>query len=390
MSNIESLGAAIIGTGFIGTVHAQMLRRLGVNVRGILGSSAKRGAEQASAMGVSHSYANLDELLADERIDIVHITSPNYAHFEHAKSILLAGKHVVCEKPLALTSTQSHELAEIAENSGKVAAVCYVYRHFALNQQARGMVDDGSLGDVRLVSGHFHQDWLALPTDWNWRLDSELGGELRSVSDIGTHWLDLVSFITGSKVESVFADLITFLPKREKPNGPVESFSSATGNTTSVNVDTDDSATIMLRLENGARGIFSTSQINIGRKNSMCWDIAGSRASAAWDNEKPDHLFIGHRDKPNEVLMRDFNLMNERGVAAASLPPGHVEGFADCFYAFFKAVYDDVLAGARSETSSWATFKDGHYEMQICNAILKSSQEGRWVTVKDIDQGATG
>jgi len=384
MTNFTKIGAAVIGTGFIGGVHIQALRRLGADVRGVLGSSPDRGEERAAALGVPKAYASLEDLLADDSVDVVHVTSPNHAHYPQVKAIFDAGKHVVCEKPLAMTSQQSVEMVELAKASGKVAAVCYNIRFYALNQQAHGMVQAGDLGDIRFVTGHYHQDWLAKETDWNWRLESAMGGELRSVGDIGTHWVDLTSFITGLKVEAVFAELATFFPERQKPVGPVETFSSAAGKTETAKVDTDDAAMIMIRYANGARGVMSTSQVNMGRKNSLQWDIAGSKASAAWDNEMPEHLFVGHRDQPNQTLMRDFSLMNATGTAAAALPPGHVEGFADSFFGLFRAVYGDVAAGGRQSGSTWATFEDGHYEMQFCDAVLRSAREGRWVNLIDV------
>jgi predicted dehydrogenase len=384
MTDFAAIGAAVIGTGFIGTVHVQALRRLGVQVRGVLGSSPERGAARAAEIGVAHAYATLDDMLADDSVDVVHVTTPNHAHYEQVKAILAAGKNVVCEKPLAMTSEQSAEMVEIAKASGKLAAVCYNIRFYPLNQQAHGMVRAGELGDIRFVTGHYHQDWLAKPTDWNWRLESEMGGALRSVGDIGTHWVDLTGFVTGLKPQAVMAELATFLPERQKPTGPVETFSSAAGATETVKIDTDDAAMIVIRYENGARGVMSTSQINAGRKNSLHWDVAGSKASAAWDSETPDHLFIGHREAPNQVLMRDFTLMNATGTAAASLPPGHVEGFADSFFAFFRAVYSDVAAGGRQDGSTWATFEDGHLEMVFCDAVLRSAQEGRWVRLDEI------
>ncbi|WP_170558233.1 Gfo/Idh/MocA family protein [Ruegeria atlantica] len=384
MSDIAKIRAAVIGTGFIGTVHVQALRRLGVDVRGVLGSSPKRGQERAQAMSVARAYDSLEDLLADESIDVVHVTTPNHAHYPQVKSILGAGKHVICEKPLAMTSAESAEMVDLANASGKVAAVCYNIRFYPLNQQAHGMVQAGDLGDIRFVTGHYHQDWLAKPSDWNWRLESEMGGALRSVGDIGTHWVDLTSFVTGLKAASVMAELATFIPKRQKPLGSVETFTSGTGETESVPIETDDAAMILIRYVNGARGVMSTSQVNMGRKNSLQWDIAGAKGSAAWDSETPDHLFIGHRDGPNQTLMRDFTLMNGPGVAAATLPPGHVEGFADSFFNFFRAVYTDVLAGGRQPTSTWATFEDGHYEMRFCDAVVKSASESRWVDLSEI------
>ncbi len=384
MSDVSAIGAAVIGTGFIGTVHVQALHRLGVQVVGVLGSSAERGSARAAEIGVHQAYPSLEALLADDSVDVVHVTSPNHAHFPQVMAILKAGKHVICEKPLAMTSHQSAEMVEMAAASGKVCAVCYNIRFYPLNQQAHGMVAQGELGRIRFVTGHYHQDWLAKPTDWNWRLQADKGGALRSVGDIGTHWVDLTSFVTGLKAKSVFADLTTFLPERQRPTGPVETFSSAEGTTETVAVDTDDASAIMIRYEGGAKGVMTTSQINIGRKNLLVWDVAGSAASAAWNSETPDHLFIGHRDDANQILMRDFTLMNATGTRAATLPPGHVEGFADSFFNFFRAVYTDVCAGKRGPDSTWATFEDGHYEMRFCDAVVKSAREDRWVDLDEV------
>ncbi len=382
MSDLTSITAAVIGTGFIGGVHIGALRRLGLDVKGVLGSSAARGREGALAHGVAQSYDDLDALLSDDAVDVVHVTSPNYAHYDQVKAVLAAGKHVICEKPLAMTASQSAEMVALARASGLIAAVCYNIRFYPLNQHARGMVAEGAMGDLRFITGHYHQDWLAKPTDWNWRLEVESGGALRSVGDIGTHWVDLMTFVTGQRVTEVFADLTTFIPQRQKPVGPVETFGKGTsGATQTQQIQTDDAAMIMLRFDGGAKGVMTTSQINIGRKNSLQWEIAGSACSAAWDSETPDHLFIGHRDAPNQILQRDAAMMNATGAAAAAMPGGHVEGFADSFRAFFAQVYGDVSRGRRSADATWASFADGHHEMEFCDAVLASHASGGWVSL---------
>jgi predicted dehydrogenase len=381
MTDFAQIGAAVIGTGFIGTVHIEALRRLGIPITGVLGSSPDRGADRSAALGVGRAYTSLDDLLADPAVQVVHVTSPNVAHYSQVKQILASGRHVICEKPLAMTSAQSAEMLALSRATGKIAAVCYNIRFYPLNQHARGMVAAGDLGDVRLITGHYHQDWLAKPTDWNWRLEADEGGVLRSVGDIGTHWVDLTSFITGQRATAVLADLSTFIPERQKPLGPIETFSTAKGATEPRQIITDDAAMIMLRYPNGARAVMSTSQISRGRKNALHWDIAGSEASAAWHSETPDHLWIGHRDAPNQVLQRDANLMNANGAAAANLPGGHVEGFADSFRALFAQVYADVGKGARSADAAYASFDDGHYEMLFCDAVLQSAKTGRWVEI---------
>ena len=382
MSETRSgIGAAVIGTGFIGTVHLDALRRLGVPVRGVLGSAAGRGTERAQALGVARGYASLQELLADPAVQVVHVTSPNALHYPQVKAILAAGRHVICEKPLAMTSAQSAEMVALARASGRVAAVCYNTRFYPLNQHAQALVAAGGLGDIRLITGQYHQDWLSKPSDWNWRLDAREGGALRSVGDIGTHFVDLVSFISGQRVTSVMADLFTAHPVRQKPAGPVETFAATTGASVAQRVETDDAATILLRFDGGARGALSTSQISPGRKNALRYEISGTIASAAWDGETPDHLWLGHRDAPNQILQRDASLMNVQGAAAAHLPGGHVEGFADTFRALFAQVYADVARGGRQSASTYAGFDDGHLEMQFCDAVLASAQQRRWVDV---------
>jgi predicted dehydrogenase len=378
---LSDLGAAVIGTGFIGTVHIGALRRLGVRIEGVLGSTPARGAARTADLGVVRAYGSLEEVLDDPKVAVVHVTSPNALHYPQVKAILAAGRHVVCEKPLAMTSAQSAEMATLAAASGKIAAVCYNIRFYPLNQQMRGMVAGGEIGDIRLVAGQYHQDWLARATDWNWRLEADLGGALRSVGDIGTHWLDLTSFLTGMKPSEVLADLATFLPNREKPLGPVESFRAAAGATETRAIATDDAATILLRYPNGARGALTTSQVSFGRKNALIWEIVGSKAAAAWAAEQPDQLWIGHRDQPNQQLQRDPGLMNALGAAAARLPGGHVEGFADTFHAMFAQIYADAAAGKRGPGSTWASFADGHDEMLLCDAVLASARSGTWAKV---------
>jgi len=381
LPDLSTIGAAVIGTGFIGSVHLGTLRRLGIPVVGVLGSSAARGADRARALGVAKAYGSLDELLADPAVQVVHVTSPNVAHYGQVKAILQAGKHVICEKPLAMTSTQSAEMLAMARASGKVAAVCYNTRFYPLNQQAHGMMKAGDLGELRLITGHFHQDWLAKDTDWNWRLEAEEGGPLRSVSDIGTHWVDLTNFITGQKPVSVIAELATFIPERQKPLGPVETFTASKGATETRKIETDDAATILLRYGNGGRGMMSTSQVSHGRRGLLSWDISGAKASAAWSAEHPEDLWIGHREAPNQILLRDPSLMNPTGAAAAFMPGGHPEGFADTWAAFFTQVYRDVARGGRGPESTWASFDDGHYEMLFCDAVLASAARGAWVDV---------
>jgi predicted dehydrogenase len=390
MARISELGAAVIGTGFIGTVHVEQLRRIGVSVRGVLGSSPERGRARADALGVPVAYPSLDALLDDPSVNVVHVTSPNHVHVPQARRILEAGRHVVCEKPLALTAGESADLVELASRSGLVNAVNFNIRFYPLNQHARDLVRRGALGQVRFVTGRYFQDWLLHDTDWNWRLEPDKGGALRAIGDIGSHWLDLAAFTTGQRITHVMADLATFVQVRREPRGPVETFATdRSDDAVARRISTEDVASILLRFENGARGAVSVSQISAGRKNSLQWEIDGSDGAAAWDSESPDRLWLGHRDGASEVLPRDPALMGDAGRAAAALPGGHVEGFADTFAALFRAIYADVVAGGPSDRPAYATFADGHDEMLVNDAIAQSAREGRWTGVERSDVAAT-
>ena len=382
MARLSDIGAAVIGTGFIGTVHVEALRRIGVDVRGVLGSSPSRGRERADALGVRLAYPTLADLLAEDSVDVVHVTSPNDLHVEQALAALEAGKHVVCEKPLAMSASESARLVEAAARTGLVNATNFNIRYYPLNQHAHELVTGGGLGVVRLVTGHYFQDWLLRDTDWNWRLEPDRGGALRAVGDIGSHWLDLMTFITGQHVSAVFADMTTFIGSRQEPTGPVETFSTERSTETVTRpISTEDIASILLRFDGGARGSVTVSQISAGRKNSLQYEIDGSTDSWYWDSEQPDQAWIGHRDAPNEILIRNPAMLGEAGRAAAALPGGHVEGFFDTFCAHFRAVYADVVAGAVSSGPGYPTFADGHDEMLVGDAIAASARDGRWVEV---------
>jgi predicted dehydrogenase len=382
MRGLSEIGAAVIGSGFIGTVHIQALRRIGVTVHGLLGSTPERGEQRAADLGVARGYESLDELLDDDGVEIVHVTSPNHLHAPQVRQIVAAGRHVVCEKPLALTSTESGELVRLVEGRPLVNAVNFNIRFYPVNQHLHELIGDGAIGDVRLVTGHYLQDWLLRDSDWNWRLEPAQGGAMRAVGDIGSHWLDLTAFLTGRRIVSVMADMATFVPVRRKPAGPVETFASDdASDTTPVEMHTEDAATMLLRFDNGARGALAISQISPGRKNSLRYEIDGSTAAAAWDSEIPDQLWLGHRERANELFLRDPALMGGAGRAAAALPGGHVEGFADTFSALFRAIYADVGAGRPAERPVYPTFADGHDEMLVGDAVAESARRGHWVDV---------
>jgi predicted dehydrogenase len=370
--------AGVVGTGFVGAVHVDALRRLGIDIVGVVGSSPERARTKELAP-VIESY---DALLADERVDVVHLTTPNHLHHEQVKQALAAGKHVVCEKPLALTSEQSAELLELAERSGLVHCTNFNIRFYPQVQQARALVANGAVGVVWNVHGGYLQDWLLLPTDWNWRLEPEKGGELRAVADIGSHWLDLVQFVVGRRVASLLADLATTIPVRRKPTHEIETFASADDvEREDAPMTTEDLAHILLRFDDGTRGSLVVSQVSAGRKNSLRFEVDGSGGSLAWDAERHEELWLGHRGKPNELLARDPSLFLPEATTRTTLPAGHAEGFADTFKELYRAVYAAVATGGPPEAPDYPTFADGHWENVLGDAIALSNRERRWVEV---------
>ena len=372
------LSAALVGTGFIAAVHVDALRRLGVDVLGVVGSSPDRAAEA----GLGNVYGSLGELLEDDRIDVVHLTTPNHLHYPQVKQALAAGKHVVCEKPLALTAAESRELVELADAAGVVHCTNFMARFYPLVQQARSLRHEGSLGEIWNVHGSYLQDWLLRPTDWNWRLEPERGGELRAIGDIGSHWLDLVQFVAGSRIVEVFADLQTVIPIRRRPVGPVQTFAQTEGEGEDVAIATEDLAHVLLRFEGGARGAVVISQVSAGRKNMLSFELDGADAALAWNSERAEELWLGRRDRPNELLLRDPSLMKPAARETTTLPGGHAEGFAETFRELYRRVYRAVESGGPPPEPDYPTFADGHWENVLGEAIALSSRERRWIEVE--------
>ena len=381
---MHEMGAAVIGTGFIGPVHVEALRRVGVRVVGVLGSSPAKSRAASGQMGIPKAYASLEELLGDGEVQVVHITTPNRLHYEQASRALKAGKHVMCEKPLAMDSDESGRLVELAGAVDLAAGVNYNIRFYPLNLEARDFVERGDLGQVYSVCGSYVQDWLFYPTDYNWRVLAEAGGELRAVADIGTHWLDLIHAITGLEVEAVCADLSTVHPLRQRPKGEVQTFKGKEepqAETEPIEITTEDYGCVLLRFRGGGRGCVWVSQVTAGRKNCLRYEIAGSRAALSWCSEQPNELWIGHRDVPNESLIRDPALVSAAAGAFINYPGGHNEGFPDTFKQLYRAFYGYIAAGDFGAPAPFPTFADGHREILLCEAILRSHRDGGWVTL---------
>ena len=383
---MTDIGVAVVGAGFIGPVHVEALRRLGLTVTGILGCDDDESRSAKEALGLPKAYGGFEELLDDDAVGSVHLAVPNRLHYDMSRRALQASKHVMCEKPLAMNSAESAELVEIAQGSGLAAGVNYNLRYYPLCVEARDMMRRGDVGDVYSVCGSYVQDWLLHPTDYNWRVLAEEGGDLRAVADIGTHWLDLVHSITGLEVQALCADLSTVHRVRQRPKGEVETFKAKEAakavETEPVAISTEDYGCIMLRCEGGARGCLWVSQVTAGRKNCLRYELAGSKCALAWCSEQPNDLWIGHRDEANDVLIRDPALVSDAARRFISYPGGHNEGFGDTFKQCFRAFYEYIGAGDFSAPATFPSFADGHREILLCEAILKSHREQRWVELK--------
>lgn len=381
-ANLVDFAAAVVGTGFMGPVHVEGLRRTGIPVAGILGSTAEKSRAQAERLGLPKGYASFEEVLDDPQVRVVHLATPNRLHFPQASAALRAGKHVLCEKPLGMTSMETAELVELARHSRLATCVAYNIRFYPLCHEAAVRVRNGELGEILHVFGSYVQDWLLFETDFNWRVLAEEGGELRAVADIGTHWLDLIQFITGQSIVSVCAGLRTIHPTRQQPQQGAETFASSTrafSSTKTVPIVTEDCGSVMLRFANGANGCLWVSQITAGRKNCLRWEIAGARQAMAWSSESPNELWIGHRHQPNQTLLRDPALLHESTRRFADYPGGHNEGYPDTFKQLFRSFYGFIATEDRSAPPPFPTFEDGHREVMLCEAILQSHRQKRWV-----------
>jgi predicted dehydrogenase len=380
----STIGVGIAGTGFIGPAHVEALRRLGIPVLGLAEVDLETAQKKAAELGIPKAFGSFEALLADPEIDVVHLATPNVLHYPFAKAALQAGKHVICEKPLAMNTQESAELVRLAAEVKKVNVVNFNIRMYPMVQQARSMVQSGEIGNLFIIQGSYLQDWLLFPTDWNWRLEPGAGGSLRAVGDIGSHWLDLMTFVSGLKVKEVFADFKTFYPVRKKPARPLETFTGKIlqpSDYVDQPISTEDYATILLHFENDVQGVLTVSQVCSGRKNRLFFEINGSQSSLAWNSERPNELWVGHRTQPNQVIMKDPAILSPEARAVTSYPGGHNEGFPDTFKQLYHKVYTYLFNGDFSQKPDFPTFADGHYEMVLCEAIERSAREKKWVSL---------
>jgi predicted dehydrogenase len=376
---MPKIKTAIVGTGFMGKVHAENVRRLGtVEVAAIVGSRPETAQKFAESIDVPFATSDLGEVLKNPEIQAVHICTPNVQHFPMALAAVNAGKAVLCEKPMTMNVDEAKQLVAAAAQKGTVNAVQHNLRYYPAVQQMRQMIAAGDLGEILIVQGTYSQDWLLYETDWNWRLASHLNGKLRVMGDIGSHWMDMIQHLTGESITAVCAELTRFYDQRKRPKGSVETFSKAVAaNYETFDVDTEDFGVVMLHLGKKARGAFTVSQMSAGRKNKFAFEIFGTKAGVSWNQEQPDALWIGHRNEPNQIIVKDASLYYPAAATFADLPGGHSEGYDDSHKQLFKRFYAKVADP--SAPVDYPTFEDGLHGMMLLEKVAESSEKRAWV-----------
>jgi len=373
----------MIGTGFMGKVHTEAVRRLGnVEVAAVAGAEEEHARSFAAAHHIPRFTGDWTTLVGDKEIDAVHVLTPNVLHGPMSIAFAKAGQNVICEKPLCMSSAEAQLMLDAAEASGVAHATNHNLRCYPMVQHVRAMIAAGELGDVLAVQGTYSQDWLLYDTDYNWRIEAESNGRLRAMGDIGSHWMDQIQHVTGLNITSVCAELTTFHKTRRKPKGSVETFTGKTltpSDYTEIPISTDDFGTVMLHLGDRARGAFTVSQVAAGNKNQFLFEIYGTKAGVRWSQERPDELWIGHRNSPNQFIVKDGSLMLGASASYADLPGGHSEGYDDAHKQLFKRFYARVAD--RNAPVEYPTFADGLHGMKVLEAVLASHEKRGWVDV---------
>jgi len=381
----QPIKVAVAGIGFIGQVHIESLRRLpGIEVVALCHSSQTSAEAKARSWHVPRAYADFDAMLREERPDCVHIATPNNLHHAMVKKALLAGVHVVCEKPLAMTVAEARELLALATETKRVHAVHFNVRYYPLVREMKRLRERGEVGDIHAVFGRYLQDWLFHATDYNWRVEGAQTGDSKVVADIGSHLIDLIEYVSGLAVAEVLADFSTVHPVRKKPKKAVETYSGkllAASDYEDVAIDVEDQANVLLRFGNGAKGSISVSQVAAGRKNNVSVEFSGAKRSLAWDSTRPDELWVGHRDEANRVVLRDPALVDPETRGIISYPGGHNEGFGDTSKQLYREIYAAVRAGEPPDNPSYPTFVHGLRELVLCEKIVESHRKQAWVKI---------
>jgi predicted dehydrogenase len=366
----------------------EALQRLGfVQVAAVADSRLDNARALADDFGVERAESDYRVLLNDPAIEAVHICTPNAVHFEMASAALSAGKHVLCEKPLATTTGEAAALVKLAAATKRRNCTCHNLRYYPMVQQIRRMREAGELGDVLIAQGTYSQDWLLYDTDWNWRIQAKEAGPLRAMGDIGSHWCDMMEHVTGLRISSLCTDLTTFHKTRKRLKKAIDTFTRSApgaGDYIDEPVDTEDFGAVLLHLGERARAAFTVSQVSAGCKNRLSIEVYGTKAGVAWNGERPDELWVGRRDARNQILLKDPSLLEAGAAAYADLPGGHSEGYDDTFKQVFRRFYRSILDP--HALPEYPQFADGLRVMQILEAALASDRRRGWV---DVDRDAT-
>src|SRR3954452_5250933 len=377
---------AIAGTGFIGAVHARSARLAGASLVGAGASTPESARRASAALGAERAFESSDELVAADDVDVVHICTPNHLHVPLAEAALAAGKHVILEKPIAIDAESAQALTDAAAESGKIAAVPFVYRYYPTVREARERVRTSETGPLRLIHGTYLQDWLLRPTDDNWRVDEQLGGASRAFADIGSHRCGVAEFVSGHRITRLCARTMTAHAERIKTEAHA-AFQSVNGTGTARAVGTEDAAIVQFETNRGAVGSTVISQISVGRKNRLWLELDAAEQALAFNQEEPESLWLGRREAAT-LIKRDPEPLSAAAQLYAVLPPGHPQGYADCFDAFVAEVYDAVANGTPAE--GLPVFADGLRAARLTDAVLLSAREERWVDVSIEAAGVAG
>lgn len=379
---MNRIRTAVIGTGFMGRVHLEALRRVeNVDVVEIAATSQEKAKAAAAGFNVLNATGDWREVINDPSIDAVHVATPNASHYEITKAALESGKHVLCEKPLAMSVAEAQELTDLAAARKLRGGLNHNLRYYPMVQQMRSMREAGDFGEILVVQGTYSQDWMLYESDWNWRVDPKVSGPSRVMADIGSHFFDMAEHVSGLRLTEVCSDLQIFYPTRKQPKGGGESFSGklgAAGETVDTKVVTEDFGATLFRMGK-ARGIMTASQVSAGRKNGLVMEIYGTKGGASWRQEAPEELWLGHRDAPNQILLKDPSLLTEAARGFADYPGGHAEGYPDTFKQLFRRFYASIADP--SLTADYPQMADGLRQMKILEAELASHKSRAWVSV---------
>ena len=370
------LGIAIVGTGMIGAVHRRAALLAGATVRGVAASSPQRAQQAAQAWGVPRGYRDIEDVVSDPQVQVVHICTPNHLHRPMAQAALEAGKHVICEKPLATMLQDAEALAALAASSGRVATVPFVYRYHPVVREARARIAQGELGPLHLIHGSYLQDWLLDPASNNWRVDPALGGASRVFADIGSHWCDLVEWVSGERFAEVSASFATVIAERGAVTG--QSFTTPAAGGALQAVASEDVAAAMFRTGAGTLASLTVSQVSAGRRNRLWFEMDGAHASVAFDQEDPERLWIGRPDQREETFVRGPGAGSAEQRRLSTLPAGHAQGYAQCFEAF---VADTYAAIDGEQPEGLPTFDDGLRSARIVDHVIASARSRAWTAI---------